>query len=280
MTRFATPVDIDRYGEYRVPDGSGPLLRFTDRIGTAEHPDEPHRYHIYAGWFCPWSQRVLITRLLAGLDGFVTVSYVDGERDGRGWAFRRSEGPDPVNGFVLLREAYEATAGPGYRGHVSVPTLWDRVTGTVVSNDFRAIGIDLATRFGGPSTYPPKYAEQIEELDGWLGPAVNHGVTEAVRDPAARADLLSAFDRLDGLFADHEYLIGDQITEADIRLWVTLVRYDAGPNANGAIGPSLPEFPNLWAYARDLYRHPAFRATTRFEAFTVPGAKLPDWESA
>ena len=276
MTRFATPVDTGTYGEYRIPDTDGPLLRFRDRLGTAEHPAVPDRYHIYAGWFCPWSQRVLITRLLVGLADAVSVSYVDGQRDGRGWAFRETEGPDPVNGFTLLREAYEETT-PGYDGHVSVPTLWDRVTATVVSNDYRAIGIDLATRFDGPTTYPSEYADEIDELDDWLGPAVNHGVAQARYDAAARADLLEAFERLDGLLARQSYLVGEQLTEADIRLWVTLVRYDVGPNADGAIGPRLAEFRHLWEYARALYRRPAFRATTRFDAFTVPGATVPNW---
>ncbi|MGA8115603.1 MAG: glutathione S-transferase C-terminal domain-containing protein [Actinocatenispora sp.] len=279
MTRFATPVDTATYGEYQVPADSGPLLRFSERIGTLAHPAEPGRYHLYAGWFCPWSQRVLITQLLSGLEDVVTVSYVDGARDGRGWAFREAEGPDPVNGFTLLREAYEATGGPGYDGHVSVPTLWDRVTGTVASNDYQAMGIDLATRFGGPTTYPSELAEQIDEVDAWLGPAVNHGVGQAARDAAARAELLEAFERLDNLFARRSYLVADQLTEADVRLWVTLVRYDVGPNATGAIGPRLSEFPHLWHYARARYRHPAFRATTRFDAFTASGATVPNWDS-
>jgi putative glutathione S-transferase len=151
------------------------------------------------------------------------------------------------------------------------------VTATVVSNDYRTIGIDLATRFGGGSTYPAVHAAEIDELDDWLGPAVNHGVTQAPYDPGARAELLEAFERLDGLLVHQSYLVGDQLTEADIRLWVTLVRYDVGPNAGGAIGPPLAEYPHLWSYARDLYQHPAFHLTTRFDAFTAPDATVPDW---
>jgi glutathionyl-hydroquinone reductase len=282
MTRLAPPVDIETYGEYRIRQDPGdprPLLRFTGRI-TTEGPftARPSRYHVYGGWFCPWSHRVAITRELAGLHDLVTMSYVDGSRDARGWAFRATHGPDPVNGFAFLREAYEATE-EGFDGHVSVPTLWDRFSCRVVSNDCHGIGIDLATGFRHLAepvldTYPVALRDRIEELDRWLGPAVNHGVGAAARgDAAARADLLNAFELLDGRLARSRYLLGDQPTEADVRLWVTLIRYDAGPNADRSINPGLPVYPHLWRYTRDLYTIPAFRDTTDFSSFTRPGAR-------
>ena len=277
MAPFATPADTDVHGAYRVPSTTGPLLRFRDRLGTRRHPAVFGRYHLYAAWSCPWSQQVLITRALSELTDAVTVGYVDERRDGRGWAFRETEGPDEVNGFALLREAYDATVGAEFDGHIAVPLLWDRRTGTVVSNDHHAIGIDLTRCFGSPTTYPAAYAGEIDQLDEWLGPAVNYGVAEAASDPGARAELLTAFERLDAILAHRRYLVADQITEADIRLWVTLVRYDVGPNAGGAIGPRLPAFPNLWEYAWDLYQHPAFHRTTRFAAFSRPGAVQLDW---
>jgi putative glutathione S-transferase len=186
-----------------------------------------------------------------------------------------------VNDFVLLRDAYEATE-PGFDGHVSVPTLWDRQTNRIVSNDFAAIGIDLATQFGkwsnGADTYPAAFRSQIEELDGWLGTAVNRGVGAARTDSVARKALLDAFADLDGRLAKSRYLLGTELTEADVRLWVTLVRYDAGANAARTINPGLPEYPHLWAYARELYQQPAFRETTTFGSFTQPGATVPDWD--
>src|SRR4051812_40821850 len=103
-SRLASPVDTAAHGEYRIardPDDSRPLYRFAGRV--VDDP-EPGRYHLYAGWFCPWSQRVTIAHALAGLRDVVTVSFVDNERDGRGWAFRERYGPDPVNGFTLLRD--------------------------------------------------------------------------------------------------------------------------------------------------------------------------------
>ncbi|MFE4600066.1 glutathione S-transferase C-terminal domain-containing protein [Kitasatospora indigofera] len=291
--RYADAVDTTTHGEYRInrtPGDERPLYRFTGRItadGSSGFRAEPGRYHVYAGWFCPWAQRVTVQLALNGLEDVVSVSYVDGARDGRGWAFRETHGPDPVNGFTLLREAYEATE-PGFDGHISVPTLWDRETGRIVSNDFAGIGIDLATEFGawsnGADHYPAELRPRIEELDSWLGPAVNRGVGAAAGDgpaaEAARAELLAAFAELDKLLGQQRHLLGERLTEADVRLWVTLARYDVASNAGRAIGPALDAYPNLWAYARDLYQRPAFAATTDFATFARPGAALPDWNAA
>jgi glutathionyl-hydroquinone reductase len=284
-TRLASPVDTAAHGEYTIrPDGR-PLLRFTGRI-TAEgdFTARPSRYHVYGGWFCPWSHRVAITRELAGLHDVVTMSYVDGARDGRGWAFRETYGPDPVNGFTLLRDAYEATE-ECFDGHVCVPTLWDRFSSRIVSNNYHDIGIDLATQFRRlaepvTGTYPEPLRDQIEELDGWLGPAVNHGIGPAAQgDAGARGRLLDAFKQLDARLESSRYLLGDALTEADVRLWVTLVRYDAGPNARRTINPGLPAYPHLWAYARRLYTLPAFHDTTDFASFTRPDAVHQDWSA-
>ncbi|GAA2580289.1 hypothetical protein GCM10010435_67010 [Winogradskya consettensis] len=276
MTTFASPVDLATHGEYTMPATPGPL---TGRI-TADTA-EAGRYHLYGGWFCPWSHRVAIVRTLAGLDDIVTMSFVGNERDARGWAFREQYGPDPVNGFTLLRQAYEATT-PGFDGHVSVPALWDRTTGKILTNDSHAMGIDLATQFhhlAKPliATYPAELADEIEELDRRLGPAVTYGAGKATTPGPARDTLLATFQQLDDRLAQQRYLLGDQVTEADIRLWVRLVRYDAGPNAHRTINPGLAAYPNLWAYARDLYAIPAFRDTTDFTTFTAPGAQVPDW---
>jgi hypothetical protein len=121
---------------------------------------------------------------------------------------------------------------------------------------------------------------QIEELDARIGPTVNQGANAAATDSAdAKAALLDTFAWLDTGLAGQRYLLGDRVTEADVRLWVSLVRYDAQANAECRIDGGLPEHPNLWAYARDLYQQPAFASTTDFATFTAPGATLPDWSA-
>src|SRR6202046_933002 len=145
--RYASPVACGAYGQYGAGRGfdqgqafQRPRYPFRGRItanGSSGFRAEPGRYHLYISWACPWAQRTAIVRKLQGLEEVVSLSAVDPIRDGRGWAFR--EGPgyslDPVNGFALLREAYDATE-PGYDGHISVPVLWDRASHRIVSNNF------------------------------------------------------------------------------------------------------------------------------------------------
>lgn len=283
---YASPVDTQRFGEYTIrrdPGDERPTYRFEGRIsndGSTPFAAEAGRYHIYSGWFCPWAQRVVIAHALAGLQDVISLSYVDNRRDARGWAFRETYGPDPVNGFTLLRQAYDATEAD-FDGHVSVPTLWDRTTGTVASNQFKTIGIDLATQFGAIATavietYPAALADDIEALDSWIGPAVNWGIYPASGKgqgaQQARATLLDAFAELDSRLSSSRYLLGDRVTEADIRLYVTLARYDTGANADRTINAGLAEFPNLWAYARDLYAIPAFHDSTDFTTYSAIAA--------
>jgi putative glutathione S-transferase len=298
--QYASPVDVERYGAYRITqagDDPRPLYRFTGRVvapgaGVADTPSrfvaEPGRFHLYSGWFCPWAQRSTLVVALAGLADAVSVSYVDGRRDARGWGFRESNGPDPVNGFTLLRQAYDATE-PGFDGHVSVPTLWDRKTHQVASNDYGTLDADLASQFQqwsgtGVELYPADLRTEIDELERWLLPALNQGVHRAAGEgpeaETARATVLRAFATLEKTFAESRYLLGERLTLADVRLFVTLARYDSQANAGGRVGPHLPELPHLWAYARDLYQQDAFRATTRFETFGAgrPAVAAPEWD--
>jgi putative glutathione S-transferase len=298
--RYASAPDPDRYGQYsivRAPDDPRPLYRFTGRIVAAaadvdeaasRFPAEPDRYHLYSGWFCPWAQRSTLVVALAGLQDAISVSYVDGVRDARGWAFREANG-DPVNGFTLLREAYDATE-PDFDGHVSVPTLWDRQLRRVLTNDYATLDADLASEFlawsrTGIELYPADLRGEIDELERWLLPTVNQGVHRAtgVGDDAenARAGVRAAFETLDGLLADSRYLLGARLTLADVRLFVTLARYDLQPKVVERIGLPLRELPNLWAYARDLYQQDAFRSTTRFSAFIPANERslqIPGWD--
>ena len=212
------------------------------------------------------------------LDDVVSLSYVDDVRDGRGWAFRERRGPDPVNGFTFLAQAYEATE-PGYDGHVSVPVLWDRVTGTVVSNNFPDITIDLGTAFGAwadrsVELYPEPLRAEIDALNERVYQTVNDGPYR-VAGAATQADyerlrqaMIATLEELDRRLAGRRLLLGGQLTEADVRLWPTLARFDTGYNPMAGVSERrLTDFPHLWAYARDLYQRPAFRDTTDFTSF-------------
>lgn len=288
MPHYASPVDYESYGEYGPGRGfergksfQRPRYRFQDRItadGSSGYRAEPGRYHLYISWGCPWAQRTAIVRKLMGLQDVVSLSYVDDRRDGRGWAFRERRGPDPVNGFRFLAEAYETTE-PGYDGHVSVPVLWDRQAHRVVSNNFPDITIDLGTQFGrwadpGPDLYPVALRAEIDALNERVYQTVNNG-TYNVAGATTEADyerlrqlLIGSFEELDERLAGRRFLFGERITEADVRLWPTLARFDLSYNPLGKISERrLTSYPNLWGYARDLYQHPPFRETTDFAAF-------------
>src|SRR6201997_2471073 len=190
----ASPVDFATFGDYgdfrrkQPQPATGEFVRpaypFRGRItadGSSGYPAVADRYHLYISWACPWAHRTAIVRKLLGLEETISLSAVDPVRDGRGWAFREGPGHslDPVNGFSLLREAYEATE-PGYDGHVSVPVLWDRQTGRIVSNNFPDITIDLGTQFGAwaapsPDLYPEPLRAEIDALNERVYTNVNNG---------------------------------------------------------------------------------------------------------
>src|SRR6185437_11348363 len=225
---YASPVDYDSYGTYGPGRGFNkgasfqrPVYRFQGRItadGSSGYPAVPGRYHLYISWGCPWAQRTAIVRKLKGLDDVVSLSYVDDVRDGRGWAFREHRGPDPVNGFTLLAQAYEATE-PGYDGHVSVPVLWDRETGRIVSNNFPDITIDLETQFGewatpGVDLYPAVLRPEIDALNERVYTGVNNGPYR-VAGATTRQDyeqlrhaMIAMLEELDDRLAGRRYLFG------------------------------------------------------------------------
>ena len=313
----ASPADFETYGDYRVkapPRADGafvrPLYPFQGRVsadGSTGYPAEAGRYHLYISLACPWAHRSAIVRALLGLEDVVSMSVVDPVRDGRGWAFRDGPGytPDPVNGFTLLREAYQATE-PGYDGHVSVPVLWDKQSSRIVSNNFPDITIDLGTQFGEWASpaydlYPATLRPEIDALNERVYATVNNGVYRcgfATSQPAyesAVAALFATLDDLDQRLASRRYLFGDSITEADVRLWVTLARFDAVYVTHFKANlRRLADYPNLWPYARDLYSIPAFGGTTDFGHIKrhyygthpqlnplriVPAGPLRDWDA-
>ncbi|HEX5189343.1 MAG TPA: glutathione S-transferase C-terminal domain-containing protein [Streptosporangiaceae bacterium] len=324
----ASPVDFEAYGDYggrpkavpkqpeagakqaRPAEFSRPAYRFQGRItadGSSGHPAQAGRYHLYISWACPWAHRTAIVRKLLGLEDVVSLSAVDPVRDGRGWAFREGDGHglDPVNGFSFLREAYDATE-PGYDGHISVPVLWDRQVGRIVSNNFPDITIDLETQFArwadpGMQLYPAALRPEIDEINELVYTSVNNGVyrsgfaqTQQAYHEAVTA-IFAALDQLEERLAGRRYLMGPALTEADVRLWVTLARFDAVYYSHFKANlRRITDYQNLWGYARDLYAIPAFRETTNFDHIKrhyytthgainptriVPDGPLLDWDS-
>lgn len=254
----------------------------TDRItadGSTGFPAEAGRYHLYVSLACPWAHRQLIVRRLKGLEDAVSVGVVDPLRDERGWRFTEGEGhgPDEVNGFAFLREAYDATVDD-YRGRHTVPTIWDRERGRLVTNEFRVIDEQLDTEFTAVAArpelqlYPEELRDDIDALDEVVYHDVNNGVyragfatSQAAHDEAVD-DLFTRLEALDAHLAERRYLVGDRLTLADIRLFTTLVRFDAVYATHfKCTVRRLVDHPNLWPYARDLFGHPGFGDTTDFD---------------
>ena len=256
---------------------------FCDRItadGSSGFKAEPGRYHLYVSLACPWAHRSIIVRKLKKLEEVVTMSVVDPIRDERGWAFRRSSdgtyGPDPVNKFQFLSEAY-LTTDPAYEGRYTVPCIWDRHTGRLVTNDFPSISTQLATEFdaftdASIDLYPADLRPEIDTINKVVYENVNNGVYKAgfaasqSAYEAAFDALFSTLDDLDRRLADQRYLVGARLTEADIRLFTTLVRFDAVYYVHFKCNlRRLVDYPNLWPYARDLYQTPGFGETVNFD---------------
>jgi len=265
--------------------GNGAFIRqpnaFTDRItadGSSGYIAEPDRYHLYVSLACPWAHRCIIVRELLGLGEVITMSVVDPIRDERGWAFRegRGHGPDPINGFQFLSEAYLSTK-PDFQGRYTVPALWDRKTSRLVTNDYPDLTLQLQTGFAafatpGVELYPEALRAEIDAINEIVFHNVNNGVykagfatTQAAYEHAVDA-LFETLDDLETRLAGQRFLVGDQLTEADIRLFTTLVRFDAVYHGHFKCNlRRLVDYPNLWGYARDLYQRPGFGSTVDFD---------------
>jgi putative glutathione S-transferase len=256
--------------------------RFRERItadGSSGFRAEPGRYHLYVSLACPWAHRAIIVRKLLGLEDVVSMSVVDPIRDEKGWAFREGEGhgADPVCGFAYLSEPY-LRSDPTFTGRVTVPAIWDRVTERIVTNNYPDITIDFETQFtafhrpGAPELYPAPLRAEIDQLNGVIYEEVNNGVyragfaTSQAKYESAVTTLFARLDWLENRLSTRRHLMGDQLTEADIRLFTTLVRFDAVYVGHFKCNlRRLVDYPNLWGYARDLYQRPGFGETVSFD---------------
>jgi putative glutathione S-transferase len=246
--------------------------------GTDGYPVEPGRYRLVVSRACPWASRAVIVRRLLGLEPVLSMGICGPTHDARSWTFDLDpDGRDPVLGIERLQEAYFARF-PGYDRGVTVPAIVDVPTGQVVTNNYPQLTLDLSTEWrefhrpGAPDLYPEPLRAEIDEVNGHVFADVNNGVYRcgfAGTQAAYEAAFGRLFDRLDWLSArlEHQrYLVGDTITEADIRLFVTLVRFDPVYHGHFKCNrQKLTELPLLWAYARDLFQLPGFGDTVDFD---------------
>jgi glutathionyl-hydroquinone reductase len=253
--------------------------RFTGLIGSEEFPAEAGRYRLYASLACPWAHRSLIVRRLLGLEDMIGVTIVDPIRDERGWRFTLSpDDRDPVTGAHFLAELYTAS-DPSYEGRHTVPCVWDTETKRLVTNDYPQITLMFESeafapfhRQGAPDLYPRELRAEIDELNDEVFHNVNNGVYKAGMATTQEAyeepfdALFATLDRLEARLEGHEFLVGDRLTEADVRLYPTLARFDAVYYSHFKCNlRRITDHSGLWAYARRLYAIPAFGETTDFD---------------
>jgi putative glutathione S-transferase len=245
--------------------------------GRDGFPVEPGRYRMVVSRACPWANRAIIVRRLLGLEDVLSMGIAGPTHDARSWTFDLDPGGrDPVLGIERLREAFLARF-PDYDKGITVPAIVDTTTGKVVTNDFAQITLDLSGEWtayhrpGAPALYPEHLREEIDAVNRGVFADVNNGVYRAGfagTQEAYEKAYHRLFDRLDTLsdrLREQRYLVGDTITEADVRLFTTLARFDAVYHGHFKCNrQKLAEMPVLWAYARDLFQTPGFGDTTDF----------------
>jgi putative glutathione S-transferase len=276
MTRDSATVARERNAE-------GAFVRqtsaFRDRVtadGSSGYPAVAERYHLYVSLACPWAHRTIVVRELKGLADAIPMTIVDPVRDERGWRFP-PEAPDPVNGFRFLSEAYAAT-DPGFDARVTVPVLWDTVTGRIVNNESADIVEILNSEFDGVAArpqvdlHPGELRDYVDELNAWIYDRINDGVYKAgfassqAAYEAAVVPLFEALDTLEERLADRRFLFGERQTLADWRLFTTLVRFDAVYVGHFKCNlRRIEDYPNLFGYLRDLHQTAGVAATVDFD---------------
>lgn len=242
--------------------------------GSSGFKAEADRYHLYVSLACPWAHRTLIMRQLKGLTEAISVSVVDPVMDEHGWEFSNAPGciPDVVNHTHYLWEVY-AKAEPNYTGRVTVPVLWDKQTGTIVNNESREIIRMLDTEFGDIATrpidlYPSELQDPIDQTIDAIYQPINNGVyragfatTQTAYDEGV-TELFEALDHWETILGQQRFLCGNQLTEADICMFTTLLRFDPVYYVHFKCNlRRIIDYPNLWGYLRDIYQHPGVAET-------------------
>jgi putative glutathione S-transferase len=268
-----------RYITTRITPGGGSATGDLDPASDT-FPVEAGRYRLVAARACPWANRAIIVRRLLGLEDAISLGLPGPTHDEQSWTFDLDpDGLDPVLGIHRLQDAYFARQ-PGYPRGITVPALVDTRTGAVVTNDFAQMTLDLSTQWsdhhrpGAPALLPADLDQRadMDALMRWVFTEVNNGVYRCGFSgsqkayEAAYARLFSGLDRLEDRLETRRFLMGASITEADVRLFTTLVRFDAVYYSHFKTNRSLlTAMPNLWAYARDLFQLPGFGDTVDFQ---------------
>ena len=243
-----------------------------------QYKPEKGRYHLYLSYACPWAHRTLIVRELKELDAVVSVSFVNPIRDDKGWCFESENNQyiDPLNGFSYLMEAYNIMDSK-YDMRVTVPVLWDKQTKQIVNNESSDIIIMLNSRFNQYTDsklnlYPEELKIEIDELNQYIYSNINNGVykcgfaaNQEVYEGEV-ANLFNALDKIELRLAGRTYLVGDRLSLADIRLFVTLIRFDAVYfNHFKTNRQHIYEYTNLWNFVKLLYNNDQIKPTVKFD---------------
>lgn len=246
--------------------------------GLAGFKAEPNRYHLYVSLACPWAHRTLIYRKLKGLEDMISVSVVNSYMGDEGWTFDAGDQvvQDPIHQATRMHQIY-TQALPNYTGRVTVPVIWDKKTHTIVSNESPEIIRMFNSAFDSVGALegdycPSELLAEIDELNAFIYPNINNGVyragfaTTAAAYEEAVADVFNALDQLEKRLASQRFLTGARITEADWRLFTTLVRFDAVYVGHFKCNlRRIVDYPNLWGYLRDLYQVPGIAETFDIE---------------
>ena len=244
--------------------------------GSTEFKPAVGRYHLYVSYACPWAHRTLITRKLKGLEDIISFDVVNPLLPRAGWSFETSfpgSTGDTVNGLPILRDVY-LTSNPQFKGAVTVPVLWDKESSRIVNNESAEIIRMLNSEFQefatnpGINLYPESKRGQIDELNDWIYPNINNGVYRCGFATTQRAyskaftTLFNSLDRLEKILASSRYLTGNDLTEADVRLFTTLIRFDSVYVTHFKTNlRRIVDYPNIWGFTRDVYQLPGVAET-------------------
>lgn len=271
--------------EWTERDSSGKFNRMPTQFhhwitadGSSGFKAEAERYHFYVSLACPWAHRTIIMRSLKGLQQAIGLSIVDPILSEKGWMFSDASGaiPDSVNQTSYLQEIY-LKAKPDYTGRVTVPILWDKQTQTIVNNESRQIIRMLDTEFSAiaesnTDLYPKDLREQIDQTIDAIYMPINNGVyrsgfaTSQAAYEEAVTELFENLDRWEQVLGLQRYLCGDRLTEADICLFTTLIRFDSVYHGHFKCNlKRIMDYPNLWNYLKDLYQHPGIKETCNLD---------------